>query len=176
MCGMAASNASPARSSDDDDDEDADVVHDPWAKKRRRDATPPSAPKRGTQARDVVHEKVLAAMRERAEAREDARDAQEEELAEAREDATPEDATPTLTRNENNQWSYRESVAVFESNDDVVAKLRARARVPSEREKRSVVLRAKAEREQARAETFDVGAVVGAAERENQRNESRGRW
>lgn len=164
---MAPADASLVRSSDDgsgesDDDDDADVLQ-PWVKRRRYAAV--AAPSRATRAERAVRERVVAAMRDRTITRDDAPE------EEAREEETREEP-PTLSRNENNQWSFRESVPVFESNDDVVAKLRARAREMSEREKRSLILRARAEREEARAETFDVSAAVGAAEREKRRE----RW
>ena len=169
---MAPADASLVRSSDDgsgesDDDDDADVLQ-PWVKRRRYAAV--AAPSRATRAERAVRERVVAAMRDRTITRDDAPE------EEAREEETREEETreepPTLSRNENNQWSFRESVPVFESNDDVVAKLRARAREMSEREKRSLILRARAEREEARAETFNVSAAVGAAEREKRRE----RW
>ena len=164
---MAPADASLVRSSDDgsgesDDDDDADVLQ-PWVKRRRYAAV--AAPSSATRAERAVRERVVAAMRDRTITRDDAPE------EETREEETREEP-PTLSRNENNQWSFRESVPVFESNDDVVAKLRARAREMSEREKRSLILRARAEREEARAETFDVSAAVGAAEREKRRE----RW
>ena len=170
---MAPADASLVRSSDDgsggsdDDDDDADVLQ-PWVKRRRCAAV--AAPSRAMRAERAVCERVIAAMRDRTIARDDA--PEEEPREEEPREEEPREEEPTLSRNENNQWSFRESVPVFESNDDVVAKLRARAREMSEREKRSLILRARAEREEARAETFDVSAAVGAAEREKRRE----RW
>ena len=170
---MAPADGALVRSSEDgsgesEDDDDADVLQ-PWVKRRRCAAV--AAPSRATRAERAVRERVVAAMRDRTIARDDAPEEDASEEEEAREEETREEP-PTLSRNENNQWSFRESVPVFESNDDVVAKLRARAREMSEREKRSLILRARAEREEARAETFDVSAAVGAAEREKRRE----RW
>ena len=170
---MAPADGALVRSSEDgrgesEDDDDADVLQ-PWVKRRRCAAV--AAPSRATRAERAVRERVVAAMRDRTIARDDAPEEDASEEEEAREEETREEP-PTLSRNENNQWSFRESVPVFESNEDVEAKLRARAREMSEREKRSLILRARAEREEARAETFNVSAAVGAAEREKRRE----RW
>ena len=163
-------------SDDDDEWSDRDRSREMGDGGRKR-------PKRiddGRRARDERWRvKVLDALRDREHARERERAEETErtnvktnESTTAKEEVMGE---PTLVKISRAEWGYREASVAFESNDDVVAKLRDRGRERTDKEIRSHALRARARRDEGEWERFDLKSCVGGAAKERERSERRGR-